>query len=294
MDKEKHFTKKEHFIPQTYLRAFSVEQSDSHKGKNLFQIDLKNDLRCSKVPIDSIAYQNDLYEIKDGEAYIRRNEVERNLRDSEAAFACFFQQIQKQCAVKENFDTNAFFSTYEKKFLAFYIALQKARLPDSLSSAKTIFQKEVQIENDVELQEYVLEHCFALGLEKNNSAITFLRYTASQFYRYPICVGYDPTGSIFTSDRPVVISGYRLTNAEKAIFDFDFLLFPLSPHCVIIYGNEQQFPKECRNRLFEINPDFLSRIKEQVILSADRWLYFSKKPPLPMIRDILKKKNKNS
>ena len=74
MKQRKEITVKQHYIPQFYFRNFSEDQ------KRIYQINLKEITSSKLVPIESICFKKNLYELRDdNDEYIHRNMIENKL-----------------------------------------------------------------------------------------------------------------------------------------------------------------------------------------------------------------------
>lgn len=108
-------TKKQHYIPQVYLRGFSPEYNDkSHEiscsGYTIYCYDLTKTTQSYKpVPIKSVCYKNYLYEVTgdDGEIVLP-NHLEKCFSALEKMFGTYRHILETKAFITENYTTNYF------------------------------------------------------------------------------------------------------------------------------------------------------------------------------------------
>ena len=124
-------TKKQHYVPQVYLRGFSSDESKI----NAYWIDNNIDERY--IPIESICRENYLYELRnDSNDLIATNHIEKCLSALEGMFSEYRIQLLNKAYITENYKTKCFFTSQEKVFWKLFIAIQMLRTPKVLNEAK--------------------------------------------------------------------------------------------------------------------------------------------------------------
>ena len=122
MQKKSNLTKKQHYIPQVYLRGFSPEYISSEMKKigkekyTIYVYDMKKQLEKS-VPIKSICYENNLYEMvgEKGDVVLP-NFLERCFSILEEMFGKYRASLEKKVFQKENYRTKCFLKKKKKCF----------------------------------------------------------------------------------------------------------------------------------------------------------------------------------
>lgn len=283
------YTVHEHYVPQSYLKAFS----DSTSEKHIWRYDLTGEYSIKSVPINSVCFVDHLYEIKNeaGE-YIQRNEVEKLLQKYETSFCKVRQRILNRINCINPGSTKTIASK-EYKTICEMIAIQICRMPQSINIAKQRV-REFMNEDNME-QSFISMLALAFLLPLNISAIKnnipgvfnilksrkntpplveeFLRRMKEKKF----AIGYAPKGNIPTTDLPVFVSRDLNYDNNRKIFDFDLLIYPLSPSLVMFMWSDLIRSDLKENELFVLKEKHVIRILRDIATVADRWLY-SKKP----------------
>ena len=278
---ENHITKKQHYVPQVYLRGFSEDK------KCLWSYKLDSTLQEKMVPIQSVCRENYLYEVrgKNGEI-IFPNWIERVLAEAEKMFASYLQKLESKAFHKENFKTKCFLRSDEKSFWKVYTAIQMMRSPEVINvahnTAKEFFG---EVLNDSEAYTAAITQCLPFFTEVNeehqNVLFTFLRPLTNM----SIAIGVDENETIFTSDNPVYC--YSLSRQIAEVEEYDKVILPLTSKLVLIlFGNDEK--KECdTNRLFPLGFEDLEDIKKSLAYTARSWI-FSKRELSTYEKEIIR------
>ena len=105
-------TKKEHFVPQTYLRRFSGD------GKRIWSYEIDSTGNSKYIPIESVCRKDYLYEVKDNNGHILSpNWIERCLSILEGMFATYFMELENKALVQESNQRENFLTTEEISWL---------------------------------------------------------------------------------------------------------------------------------------------------------------------------------
>ena len=126
----KSVTKKQHYVPQVYLRGFSTN------NKQIWSYTIDSLDNGKYVPIESICRENYLYEVKDNEGnWLTPNWIEKILSKLEGMFAENLRRIEKKAFLTENYRTKCFLTKDEKVFWKLFVAIQMMRSPIVLHEA---------------------------------------------------------------------------------------------------------------------------------------------------------------
>ncbi|MCR5083368.1 MAG: DUF4238 domain-containing protein [Parasporobacterium sp.] len=273
------FTKKQHYIPQTYLRGFSPEyeklnRSNVDKSKYTiwqYNIDINEQSKIS-VPIKSICRKNDLYELfdKDGN-YINHNWLERVFGALEKMFSKYRKQLEEKAFIKENLSSRCFLTREERKFWSTYIILQYLRLPEILfmveNDALSGFGDEIK---DFEIKNLARELCIPLFRELKEDSIELKVFNAlySPLTSMEFHIGVDGDCSLITSDKTIFASADGFPCNE-----YDELYFPItSSICLILLGGKNR-NKMKDNTVFLLEEDIRDYINMCIAGNAFNTVY---------------------
>jgi len=293
-------TKKQHYIPQTFLKGFSND------GKTICRYDLVKKKQQNCIPIKSVAYGEYLYEIrnKDG-TFLNPNKIEKNLSQIESQFAKYKQRLENSVIYEHNYQTQCFLTPEEKRFWIFYIHLQMARREDSIKLVTDDFLKNLGYTTETDAKNAMLYSC--MPFHRNiQSFQKFILGLFPVFDQANFIVGYDETESLFTNEK----AGCYISNGaiDRCIYGgriymdlkrWRFILFPISSSIILQMYNmavpENHHLKEYRNILFRLDKDNLYRAKKALAEYADKMI-LSPRPlsnaDIKMIEEIQKNKEK--
>lgn len=279
MNKQNNITKKQHYVPQVYLRGFSPEYLNSdanviEKDKyTIFFYDLTKEEQLKKpVRIKSICHENDLYEVKDEKGdIILPNYIEKHFSRLEKMFGKYREKLNKKVFQKENYKTNCFLETEEKAFWRVYIVFQILRLPETLRSAEEIFFQitdkqftQYQIRNTAR----ILFFPFFEEITPGSKQAFVIEFFLEQLEKMNLTVGVDRQSKIVTSDNPVFICKEDTSERE-----FERIIFPISSQICLFLFRPTNGTKEYKNCCFEIDEDFRKEIIKSISQMAYKQIY---------------------
>lgn len=261
-------TKKQHYVPQVYLRGFSSDKSKI----NAYWIDNNIDERY--IPIDSICRENYLYELRnDSNDLIATNHIEKCLSALEGMFSEYRIQLLNKAYITENYKTKCFFTSQEKVFWKLFIAIQMLRTPKVLNEAK-IFSEDFFGESlkRNSASNIVLGQLFPFFQEAKPGDVNCLFSFIEPMQNMSMALGVDFNSRIITSDNPVYAY-----SPDKTIQNFEKIIFPINDQLVIfLFGGELQKLYD-KNRAFRMDEDDADSVIQSIAYSADN-IVFSKYP----------------
>ena len=197
-------TKKQHYIPQVYLKGFSQDSSTiyeyNYKKGEAIQV---------PVSIESVCRGKNLYEVRENNGeIINPNFIEDILCKYEGQFADYRKLLLSKAHIKENYYKQCFLSREEKNFWVFYAALNIMRNPETLAGITSVFQEVFQNEfTDSEIRNTAVGFClpfFKIPKDGDNNALLFF---IQLLLTKVITVAFDESDSLFTSDHAMYGSG---------------------------------------------------------------------------------------
>lgn len=256
----KQITHNEHYIPQTYLRGFSC--GDNMLYTNMFNKNLFN----RKVPISSICFEKDLYEIKaDNDDLISLNYLENLLSKFETKYSVFRQTLEKE--VKENRYTFQL-SKEQKSFIISFLTIQILRQPRVLevsrNYAKEYFKDISDSKADIIAKRFCLP--FFKEYSENDKELVVLSKIAEPMTKMNFYIGLDLKKKLMTSDNPTCIFGNAAEN-----LDYDCVIFPLSSSICVYLSKTPIF----KRTTFLINDKYRCDLNYNVIYCAYRQVFSS-------------------
>lgn len=313
-------TKKQHYVPQVYLRGFAPQylKTDSEKNKiakskyGVFYYDLRERKQSEiAVPINSICFENNLYEVtgKSGEI-VYDNWLENCFSILEKRYAELRTYIEKKAFVKDNYKTKCFLTRDEKLHLMGYMTIQILRTPTFLNMALKVAQvvwengkSEEQLKNIVRIQ--CLSFIDAYYKKDENDVCNnkkFIRISDNQFKILGLIIDYmssmsymvgvDNKSRLITSDNPVYIRNSNKECLMKGeVVQNDEIIFPITASlCLIMFGgeNKDKYPKNC---LFEITDEWRKHIFTAMCCTTDKKIFSNHKfdkDELKIIDEVLK------
>lgn len=144
MDNMKTVTKRQHYLPKSYLDSFSTKCKNSRKVYVLF--DNKN--RIKFVSIDNICLQKDLYEQKTrdengNDIYIDRNSIENSFIDIEGKYKTVVNKLDS-LQLKSN---DAMITVEDREVLSMFMALTIFRNPIFVEMSKQYISRYIELAN---------------------------------------------------------------------------------------------------------------------------------------------------
>ncbi len=261
---KKNRTRNQHYIPQVYLRGFSPEYSRLEKCEKkrytIYFYDFeKNRMTGNSVPIKSVCYEKNLYEVTgDDGNIICQNFLEKCLSKLENMFGKYRSDLEKKAFNEENYKIKCFLKREEKAFWITYMTLQILRLPETLeiveNVAKQMFGNEIP---EHKLKSAVRSICLPFFKELTLGAplAQIFDFFVNQLGSMNIAVGVDRAGRIITSDNPVFIC-----SKETSPLNFEKAIFPVSSEICLFLLMDNDKEKYYKNVCFEINESFREEI----------------------------------
>ena len=173
MGNNKDITKRQHYVPQVYLRSFSKDK------KHIWSCTIDPLKKGKCVPIESVCSEKYLYEVKDEAGnLIAPNWIEKNLSGVEGLFASNLKKIESKAFLKENYKTKCFLTTQEKTFWKLFVAIQMMRNPVVLDEANDVIKEVSQLMlTDSQIRAIAVSQCLPffseLKPEDNNVFFVF-------------------------------------------------------------------------------------------------------------------------
>lgn len=296
MQKVENITKKQHYIPQVYLRGFSLEyrykSTEIPNSKyTIYCHDLTKEMQSYKpVPIKSVCYKNYLYEVtgKDGEIVLP-NHLEKFFFVIEKMFSKYRHKLERKVFIAENYTTNFFLEQEEKLFWITYILIQILRMPQILELAEQVGLETWKEElTNKQAQNIARLFClpFFKEMTEGNKETMVFDALFEPMKSMSFGIGVDVQERIITSDKPVFV--YSKTFPCK---EYERIIFPISSQiCLFMFGNEDK-KKQRKNFLFPIDEACREEIIKSMSVSAFEKIYsnhFFDKEERKYIKEIMK------
>ncbi len=292
MLKENNPTKKQHYIPQVYLRGFSPNYQEKNLANEKYRIycyDLsKKTIQFQNVPIKTICYKKDFYEVtgKAGEIVLP-NYLEKFFSTLEIKFSEFRKKIENK-AFAENFNTNCFLTSDEKNFWVAHIIIQILRSPQTLELAEQIGAEIWQDCNDKQLKNIARLFClpFFKSIKEGDKESLILQQMFKSMDNMTFAVGVDLDNKLITSDKPIYIYSKNRENLE-----YDMIIFPISSQICLYMMSDKDRKVMRRNILFQINEEHREEIIKSMTSTASKYIYSNhvlNKTEKKYIKEVLK------
>lgn len=271
-------TKKQHYIPQVYLRGFSPEYNDKsheipHSRYTIYSYDLtKNTQLYEPVPIKSVCYKNYLYEVTGDEgAIVLPNHLEKCFSELEKMFSKYRHKLEKKAFITENYTTNYFLTQEEKIFWVTYILLQTLRMPQVLEIAEQVSLETLEEElTNEQAQNIARLFClpFFSEMAEGNKEAMLIKSLFEPLKSMTFGMGVDIQERIITSDKPVFIY-----SKEFPCKEYERIIFPISSQlCLFMFGNGDK-KMQRKNFLFPIDEEYREEIIKSMSASAFEKVY---------------------
>ena len=271
--------KKQHYVPQIYLRGFSPEYEPLEKSKisnekyTIFSYDLEKKAYDSTdaIPIQSICYKKMLYEIYGAdEQIIFPNWLENYFGTLEIMYERYRLELERKIH-RENIGIPNFLTLKERLFWVTFIAIHLLRNMYVLSEAEAVIKELVNINiSDKEIKSLVRMFClpFFQEINENSKETKILEGILTPMYQMQFAVGVDFGNKLITSDKGASIIGKEFPTDE-----YDEVIFPITSNiCLFLVGNENKdvYPD---NTLFELTEAGKKHVTTNVILDAYERIY---------------------
>lgn len=296
MLKDKNITKKQHYIPQVYLRGFSPEYNDNNNKiplskYTIYCYDLTKKVQSYEpVPIKSVCYKDYLYEVTghDGEIVLP-NYLENFFSVMEKKFSEYRHRLERKVFIAENYKTNFFLTQEEKIFWVTYILIQILRMPQILELAEQAgletCEEELTNQQAQNIARLLCLPFFGEITEGNKEAKVF-HTLFEPMKNMSFGIGVDVQKRIITSDKPVFV--YTEVFPCK---EYERIIFPISSQiCLFMFGNEDK-KMQRKNFLFPIDEEYREEIIKSMSASAFEKVYANRifnKKERKYIKEIMK------
>ena len=265
-------TKKQHYVPQVYLKGFSGDQ------KHIWRYHLDPFDAGKLVPIESVCRRNYLYEIRDNTGGLERtNWIENVLAQFEGRYATYLRDLERKAFHEANFKTKCFLNSNEKLFWKLYVAVQIMRTPEVINTANAVVKDffDKQLSKDEQYM-VALSQCLPffnqLKEEDKNVFSVFLKPLLGM----SIAIGVDLEGTLYTSDNPVYCYVPPYEDFAQ-INEYEEVIMPLTTKLVLILLGGEKKKEYDKNRLFHLEADDLKGVKSSVAYTANVQLFSQNK-----------------
>lgn len=271
-------TKKQHYVPQIYLKSFSDD------GKTLFYYDvIKNESSNISVPIKSICYETYIYEYYDECGEIDSlNFNEKMLQCLESRFSKQLDKLIRLVRCKENIKLHHIFTKEEYFFWIFYVYIQMSRTPRTIKRMSEHYSKIYPDFGQKHIKNICLTNCLPFyqlinSIEMNEIIMESIE-TLLNMDMF-ICV--NEHGDYFTSDCPVV--SYSPTDSFQ---DTEWLIFPLTKKISFLFLPCVDKEKPVMGKIRCISEDEYQQQMDFIALGAYRKIYSNSFFTPKLIRNI--------
>lgn len=291
-------TRKQHYIPQVYLRGFSPEYLKNNRDLSLSKYTIYcHDLYAKKqiieaIPIKSICYRDYLYEVTNGNGKIVfTNYLENVFSVMEKMFSDYRHGLERKAFVEDNYKTKCFLTNEEKTFWRIYILIQILRTPYILELAENVSQETWGDQINTE-QAKNIARMFCLPFFKeigvDSKEMVLFNALLEPMKNMSFGVGVDRQARIITSDQPVFIC-----SEEFPCEEYDRIIFPITSElCLFLFGKEYK-RYYCKNFLFPIEEGEREEIFKSMTDSSFERIYsnhFLNRKERSYIEDVLLEK----
>lgn len=279
----KNITKKQHYVPQVYLRGFSND------NKQIWSYTIDSLDNGKYVPIKSICRENYLYEVKDDDGnWLAPNWIERVLSILERMFTDNLQGLKKKAFSKANYRTKSFLTTQEKNFWKLFVAMQLMRSPVVLHEANdTVRDLSNGMLTDNQIWAVAVSQCLPVFSELKPEDKNVFSFFLKPLLNMSMAIGVDEAGTLFTSDDPVYCYSSQRENIIQ-IVEYDKIVLPLTSELVLLMFGGEMAKEYDRNRLFPLDLAGQENVKLSIACAA-RTRLFSKTKLTPADVDIIER-----
>ena len=267
---KKNMTKKQHYVPQVYLRGFSID------NKQIWSYTIDPLDNGKYVPIESICRENYLYEVKDNDGnWLTPNWIEKILSILEGMFGENLRRLEKKAFLKENYQTECFLTKDEKSFWKLFVAIQMMRNPIVLREANAVIKELAKgLLTDNQVWAIAVSQCLPVFSELKPEDKNVFNVFLKPLLNMSMAIGVDEDGTLFTSDDPVYCYSSQRENMLQ-VEEYEKIILPLTSNLVLLMFGGETAKEYDRNRLFSLDDEALEDIKLSIAYSA-RERVFSK------------------
>lgn len=274
------FTKKQHYVPQCYLKHFAIRESENYFSFCFF----RDSSTVKKINIEHICAVNDLYELIVFDEYVDRNVIEHRFIGIESKYANLCNELLHRIYQKDEMKLTKNEVETLKLFVSLLVFRSKVMV-DSFAEAMTqhILQQNLEYENIREILHEIDDKTFneewkpylneRIGLSiahrflkdvlnPNSPSITVRAFM--EMLGKNCCFLYDKNARFVTSDMPVVnIHG---TSAHDDI-EYDAMGMPLSPCVYVVFFDECE---EYNHKIIELDSLQVKKINNYQLIPKNK------------------------
>lgn len=254
---EKQMTKRQHYVPQFYLRNFT----DINGKLQVYNYQKNNFFTC--VPKD-VCYEEYLHETLWEEAnpklgkYVLPNQIEKNLSQKESQYSAALKRVIQICLEPKN-KTALICNKNDKQVLANFTVNMMVRNPWILHQVdEECFSDGIMENDEIKAIDQLLQGMRFGGTKSLVKAVNKMVWLDEQFipaqfceelFQMNCCFLTVPEDSFVTSNFPVL---YELHENENEEIYLDNVYIPIHPRIALLYSKQEHF-RPYRNRLTPIS-----------------------------------------
>lgn len=260
-------TKDEHFIPQSYLKGFSPNNT------SVYQYDVLNWKAYPLISTRKICFEKYLYEFTDESGNIVAcNTIEETLAKYEGVFHDLLTDIADKANDFRNTKTNSFLTSREKTLLVGFMSIQIMRMPFLIDIGEKLALQINQNIQPYQARNYALLSTFQFLTDGESEEKNLFFYIANWFTDMAFIILKSSAHNIFTSDNPIYIYGKNKLSTDIEV-KADKVIFPLAPDLVLYMIPIKTVRHDLKNRLLPMSDAHLKEIQQSIASTAKRWLY---------------------
>ena len=267
MDK-KNMTKKQHYVPQVYLRGFSTD------NKQIWSYTIDPLDNGKYVPIESICRENYLYEVKDNDGnWLTPNWIEKILSLLEGMFGENLRRLEKKAFLKENYRTKCFLTKDEKSFWQLFVAIQMMRNPIVLREANAVIKELSKgMLTDNQIRAIAISQCLPVFSELKPEDENVFNVFLKPLLNMSMAIGVTENETLFTSDDPVYCYSSQRANMLQ-VEEYEKIVLPLTSRIALLMFGGKMAEEYDKNRLFPLDVEAQEDIKLSIAYSARKRIF---------------------
>ena len=271
-------TRKQHYVPQVYLKNFSDD------GKTLFYYDvIKKEHSSISVPIKSICYEAYIYEYHDENGEIDSlNFNEKMLQGLESNFSKHLDILIRIARCKENIELHHIFTKEEYTFWIFYIYIQMSRTPRTIKRMSEDYKVIYPDFDPKRIHNICLTNCLPFYQLINNIEMNeVIMGNIETLMNMDMFICVNEHGDYFTSDCPVV--SYSPTDSFQ---DTEWIVFPLTKRLSFLFLPCADKEKPVMGKIRYISENEYRQQMNHIALGAYRKIYSNSCFPPKLMQNI--------
>ena len=240
--------KKQHFVPQFYLKYFLDARS------NIYVFDILNQKQFPTTTAN-IAHERSFYDYKPFEEFLGQEQaIERAFSNMESKAAEFFRKLIALLEAKKL----SVLTRDDYRELADFMTTQERRTPETQKQIEGIVKSMGhELEYDIQFEQ--------LNLLFHKDVPNVIEDWCDQYW---IFWQNKTKHNFYTSDHPVVRNWYKDQKCEE-------LFFPITPKygVSILFRNDLRQPAENRNVIELIDPEVVKHYNFLMVTQCNRQVY---------------------